>query len=316
MNSQKGKAFLLCAFMLAGTSVISARLVSASVGVLTITTVSMLFALLLLVPLCGRKLIQTMRAMSARNWLTTVLQGLFGIFAFRMFLIYGLLHTSTAEAGILTGATPAVTAILAFAVLREKARFHNLAGIICTVFGILLIQGLLAAKDAFSATHFWGNMLVLAAAASESTFNIISRIAAVKTQSSTPLNPLVQTTLVCIVALILCVIPVLYEHPIQALAAIGPLEWGALAWYGLFVTALAFICWYAGIKRCPAHTAAAFSGMMPLTSLVLSVAVFGEQTHWQQWVGCLLIITGMALIGRRPSHQNPNCVTSPTRQYE
>jgi drug/metabolite transporter (DMT)-like permease len=298
--------------MLAGTSVISARLVSASVGVLTITAVSMLFALLLLVPLCGRKLIQTMRAMSARNWLATALQGLFGIFAFRMFLLYGLLRTSTAEAGILTGATPAVTAILAFAVLREKARFHNLAGIVCTVFGILLIQGLVAAKSAFSATHFWGNMLVLAAAASESAFNIISRIAAVKSKSSAPLNPLVQTTLVCIITLILCLIPALYEQPIQVLAAIGPMEWGALAWYGLFVTALAFICWYAGIKRCLANTAAAFSGMMPLTSLVLSVAVFAEQTHWQQWVGCFLIITGMALIGRKPSRQSLDAVTSAT----
>ncbi|EFU41064.1 hypothetical protein PVOR_15584 [Paenibacillus vortex V453] len=44
-------------------------------------------------------------------------------------------------------------------------------------------------------------------------------------------------------------------------------EWLALVWYVPIVTALAFIWWYAGIKRCQVATAAAFSGMMPFTAI-------------------------------------------------
>ncbi|WP_242975783.1 EamA family transporter [Desulfosporosinus sp. FKB] len=52
------------------------------------------FALVFLVPLCG-------------------------IFLFRMFLLRGLDYTSAGEAGILAGATPAITALLAMMALKE-----------------------------------------------------------------------------------------------------------------------------------------------------------------------------------------------------
>ncbi|GJM77446.1 hypothetical protein HMSSN036_96620 [Paenibacillus macerans] len=46
----------------------------------------------------------------------------------------------------------------------------------------------------------------------------------------------------------------------------------------------------------PAATAAAFSGLMPFTALLLSVLVLGESSYWLQWVGGLLVILGIILI--------------------
>ena len=106
-----------------------------------------------------------------------------------------------------------------------------------------------------------------------------------------------QTTLVVFLALLLCLGPALLEQPGVSLAALGLTGWAALVWYGLFVTALAFICWYAGIKRCDAAVAAAFSGMMPLTALLLSVVLLGERPTWQQWLGGALVMLGMVLAG-------------------
>lgn len=237
--------------------------------------------------------------LNVKDWLLLLLQALFGIFLFRMFLLYGLLHTSAVEAGILTGATPAVTVVLAMVLLKESVNRAKFAGILSTVGGIFLIQGIFAAGGKFSADHIAGNVLVLCAAVSESLFNLFSRTAAVQTMfsRSEPVHPFVQTALVSAAALVLCLIPSLYEDPVSALSVIGWREWLALIWYGPFVTALAFIFWYAGIKRCHASTAAAFSGMMPFTALLLSVAVLGEAAGWQQWAGGGLVILGMVLIG-------------------
>ena len=55
MNRWKGRMFLLLAFTLAGTSVISAKILSDKLGTFTITAVSLVFAILLLLPLCGRE---------------------------------------------------------------------------------------------------------------------------------------------------------------------------------------------------------------------------------------------------------------------
>ncbi len=294
-----GKVYLICAFSLAGTSVISAKFVTGKLGAFTITAVSLFFSLAILAPLCGKQLVRYIKLMSSRNFLFLSLQALCGIFLFRMFLLSGLNYTSAGEAGILTGATPAITAIFAMVVLREPISGRKLSGILCTVGGILIIHGVLTPGNDLSLEHIGGNILVLCAAVSESAFNTLSRISAVKSKAELKesSSPITQSAIVSAIALVLCLISVPFEHPLHRLSGIGLMEWMALLWYGVFVTALAFICWYSGIKRCNVFTAAAFSGMMPFTSMLLSTAVLGESVHCQQWLGGLLVIAGMILIG-------------------
>lgn len=303
MQMVLGALFLTGAFMLAGTSVIAARFVSGDVGTFTIAGVSLFFAIIALLPLCWPRLRETLRQMSLRDWIPLILQALFGIFLFRMFLLLGLMHTSAGEAGILTGVTPAATALMAILWLKEPLYKTRMLGLISTVTGIMMIQGALLTGNRFSIDHFGGNLLVICAALCESLFNILSRINSIKTIKSQVqlFDPIVQTTLVAGIALLFCLGPALAEHPVSSLMLLDTVKWLALVWYGVFVTALAFILWYAGIKRCEASTAAAFTGLMPSTALILSVIVLGEQPGWQQWVGGLMVILGMLLTGlRRP----------------
>lgn len=298
LKEWKGPVCLFLAFSLAGTSVVSARLVSDQLKTFTIAAASLFFALLFLLPVAGKSL-KNLRALSAKRLLLFFLQAIFGIFLFRMFLLNGLRYTTSVEAGVITGATPAITALLALVILKESANGCKLTGLLCTVAGILLIQGLMNGKCGLALTRLEGNFLVLCAAASESVFNILSRLSALQSRpkKEPTVSPLEQTTVVSAIALLLCLIPAYFEEPVQRLSEIGLREWMSLVWYGLFVTALAFVFWYEGIKRCGAFTAAAFSGMMPFTSLLLSVLILGEEAGWQQWVGGLLVMIGMLLIG-------------------
>ena len=305
-TTRSGKFFFIGAFSLAGTSVVAARSVSGKLGVFTIAFFSMLFALLLLLPLSWKRLRVELKTMTLQNAFSVVLQSVFGMFLFRFLLLNGVSRTSSLEAGILTGATPAITALLAWALLREAVGRRSIAGILATVLGVFLVQDIANAGLSLSSEHLIGNLLVLGAAASESVFNILSRNSALKKEASgSPLDPLVQTTLVSVASLLLCAIPAAFEAPIARLAAIGLLEWSSLIWYGVFVTALAYLCWYAGIKRCGAFTAAAFSGLMPLTSMLLSTMLLRETNNLFQWLGGACVIAGMMLIGTK-SEQVPN----------
>ncbi|HHV99863.1 MAG TPA: DMT family transporter [Clostridiaceae bacterium] len=299
MNQLSGKLYLICAFSLAGTSVISAKFVTGKLGTFTITAVSLFFAFVFLVLLCGKQLVRYIQLISFRNFLYLSLQAFCGIFLSRMFLLSGLHYTSAGEAGIFTGATPAITAFLAMVVLKEPLGGKKLAGILCTVGGILIIQGVLVPGNNLSLKHIGGNILVLCAAACESTFSTLSRIFAANAAADNkePPSPAVQTAIVSVIAMILCLIPATFEHPLKKLSGIGISGWMALLWYGVFVTALAFICWYSGIKQCGAFTAAAFSGIMPFTSMLLSTVILGESTDYRQWLGGFLVIIGMILIG-------------------
>ncbi|WP_333594111.1 DMT family transporter [Anaerospora hongkongensis] len=295
-----GMLYLTGAFSLAGTSVIAGSLLSGKLGVFTISAVSLLVAVVGLLPFCAANLRAVLPYLPVRRWLELFLQALFGIFLFRMFLLQGLLGTSAGEAGILTGATPAVTALLAWLLVKEPLGPVRVIGIGCTVSGIAVIQGLWYSGASFAAQHAAGNMLVLCAALSESIFNVLSRLANVRAAKEQErfLEPVAQSALVSAMAMLLCVPFALAEQAGVRLGQLQASDWAALIWYGLFVTALAFFCWYEGIKRCKASVAAAFSGMMPITALLLSVLFLGEQADAERWLGAVLVLAGMVFVGR------------------
>ena len=298
MQQIKGFLFLLGAFTLAGTSVIAARYVTGKLGPYTITCISLLFAILFLFPFAKWKAIQIIFHLQKKDWLYLLFQAICGVFLYRMFLLFGLLHTSSAEAGILIGTTPAITVILSKFLLKEKISPTKMFGILGTIVGILLIQNIFTSTNHFSLAHLIGNLLIICAATCESLFNTCSKITANKSQSKNNfLSPIVQTILVSIIAIVLCLIPASFEHPVSLLIQASQTEWIALIWYGVFVTALAYIFWYTGIRLCALSTAAAFSGMMPFTALILSVLILKEPATFQQCLGCIFLIASMALIG-------------------
>lgn len=297
MQSVAGALFLAAAFSLAGTSIIAGRLVCEILGPFTITAVSLFFALLGLLPFYGHGVVASLGQMTRNDWQRLLLQALLGIFLFRLFLLVGLRHTSAGEAGLLTGAAPAFTALLGRFFLQESLSPARCLGIGCTVAGILTLQGVWSAGVVLAGNHLTGNLLVLCAALSESLFNLLSRSSSKNAAGQTRLgHPAVWTTLVVGAAFLLCFGLAIAESQAAALLSLPPSGWAALAWYGLFVTALAFICWYQGIKRCDVAVAAAFSGLMPLTALILSAVLLNEQVNWNHWLGGLLIVLGMWLL--------------------
>lgn len=295
MENFKGRMYLFMSFALAGTAVIAARFIT-SLGTFTITASSLLLAIVLSIPFYGIETKKSLNSMKKSDWIMISLQAFFGIFLFRAFLLYGLQHTSSAEAGILIGCAPVITCILASFILNEKADRKTIAGILFAVAGIFLLQG----KQflSLSLLNLLGNALVLCAAVSESAFNILSRIhSARKTPGNTDkLDPVVQSLLVSVIAFVFCLIPALFEHPVSSLMLLDARGWLSITWYGLIVTMLSYVLWYAGIKRCSAYTAAAFSSLMPLTSMLLSFLILKENISGIQWLGGSMVVLGILFI--------------------
>ncbi|GAU76693.1 DMT family transporter [Fusibacter sp. 3D3] len=163
MEKFKGGFYLAIGFIFAGTSVIAARFVTAFLGPFTITAVSLLIALVLLLPFYYFQIKVAIKQMSKNDWLMIGLQAFFGIFLFRAFLLFGLQRISSTEAGVLIGTAPILTSILAYTLLKEKATLKTITGILCAVLGIIFLQG--AHFSNFTLGQSIGTILVLGAAA-------------------------------------------------------------------------------------------------------------------------------------------------------
>lgn len=305
MSTFYGKLCLALAFSLAGSSVVAARYVADHLEPYTTTFFSLLFAVAAAAIADGRNMVRARTAMDGRRWRLFFWQALFGIFLFRVFLTHGLNHTSAAEAGIITGSGPAITALLVFFLLREKLHERHVLGIAFTVCGILLLQN--ASPSVTSGdgqnSHLRGNLLILGAAACESLFSIFSRKAyAASGDSEIQVKPVTHAGLVSGFALLLCLVPMLLENPLPALATLPLCGWLALLWYGVMVTIIAFVCMFEGARRCDGYTMSAFTGFLPLSALVLSFAILGNSVGTRQWLGCLCVVASILVISKRGAH--------------
>ena len=231
--------------------------------------------------------------LTARDWAIVFLQALTGVFLFSLFLLYGLTLTTAAASGIITSTTPAVIAALSFLVLRERLRWPEWAGVGCAVAGVLAISAAGDAADASTGPRpALGNALVFGAVVGEALFTILGKAVAGR------VSPLATATLVTTFGAALFLPVALAEARGFDFAAVGPRGWLAVLYYAAVVTVLGFVLWFRGVAQVPAGTAAAFTGLLPISAVGLAYILLGEPVRWTHLVGAAFVLAGIGLIAR------------------
>ncbi len=274
---------LIGAMCLAGSSVVVGKILVSSVPVFLGAFCSLLVAFICMIPLMyGR--ITELRQLTLSHWKYLFLQGLCGIVLFRIFILYGLHSTGAVQAGIITGTTPAVLALLSLLLLGEAITRQTAAGIGFAVAGCIVIN--IFGRGSGAENSLFGCLLVGAAVVCEALFTIFRK------RIADSVSAITNTTVLIFCSLLLLVIPAvfdlhsMYEIPSpEALLAIG--------YYGVFATVLAYLLWTAGVGKVSGATAGAATAAMPASSVVLAVLILGEHIHWYHVTGCLLIVAGI-----------------------
>ena len=292
-----GKLYLSAAFILAGSSIVAAGFASGFLPPAVTTLLSLSIAALTGLLAAGRKICLAVRSLSRQQWLMMALQALFGTFLFRLFLNAGLKYIGSAEAGIITGTTPALTAVCAWLMLKEKISGRALTAIVLSMLGIMLVQGNPFNMNIGSFSLI-GLGLILAAAACEALFTILARMFQV--DENTRVEPMVQAALVCLLASAMCLPPALLENSWGLLAGLPLTVWLSLIWYGSIATVVSFAFMFAGAKRCDGYTLAAFTGLIPISSLVLAVIFLDESISLFQILGCGCVVTATLMMAVGP----------------
>jgi drug/metabolite transporter (DMT)-like permease len=284
MNERTGaQAALAGGFILAGSSVVAGK-VLAGLPVFFASAGGAAIALLALLPLASREA-RPGRGALRRSLPLLAAQAFFGVALFRVLMLAALSRASASEAGVATSAAPAITALLSALLLKERIGRRVAAGIALAAAGIALLES----GGMELAGSLGGCFLALGAAASESIFNVISK------RLDTSIGPRRASAAVMGIAFALLSALSLLSGERVEWAAIG-LERGlALAYQGLFASALAYILFFTGIARVPASTAGVFSGLIPLSSFALSALLLGERPRAAGLAGCALAIGGIVL---------------------
>jgi probable blue pigment (indigoidine) exporter len=220
-------------------------------------------------------------------WWRSLVLGLLNFSGFFVLIYLSALLLPSSVAASVMALAPLAMAGTGWAMLSERPTIWMGAGAGAGILGVLLIVGTGA-----SATNPWGLLSSVSALA-------MSSVGAVLNKKWTSGVPVLASTAWQAVAggLMLLIAALVVEGPPPS---VGPVAWVAFAYISLFATALASVCWFAGLAKLPAGTVGIIGLLNPVTGVGLGTLFAGEQLSWLQVGGIALVLIAI-LIGRRTS---------------
>ncbi len=286
LKNRAATAQLVAAMALAGSSVVVGKGLANSLPVFLTTFATLLVALIVMLPNAWQKRAE-IRALERREWAYLFLQGFCGIVLFRVLLLSGLHTVGAAQAGIITGTSPAVLTLLSWLMLGERPSALSGVGVLCAIGGT---AGIAWADTGGTLTSGmpWGIILVLGAVVSEGLFSIWrKRIAA--TVSAT------ANTVVLVFCALLTVLPLALLDALHRPVAPTTADILAILYYGAVATVVAYILWTGAVGSVSGVTAGITTAAMPASAVLLSALVLHEPLSVQQLSGCLLVVLGIVI---------------------
>jgi drug/metabolite transporter (DMT)-like permease len=285
---------LTLAMVIVGSSVVVGKLLIASFPIFLGAGLRFAIASAILLPILiwNEKGIPPI---TRKDWLFIFLQTLTGVFLFSVFLLFGLKYTTAAESGIITSTTPAVLGLISFLFLKERVTWNKAAGIAFTLFGILAINVVgISANSERGANPLLGNLLVFGAVIAEALFTIFRKAASEK------VTPLTGATFMCILGLMMFLPFAIVEAGAFDFSHATITDWIPVVYYGIVVTVIGFILWFRGISKVPASTAAVFTGIWPISAVLLSYIILKEQFMVSHLISIVCVLIGIGFISWNP----------------
>lgn len=285
-----GYIYLTLAMLLVGSTVIASKTIASGLPVFSATTLRFTVALpcfLLLMRMTGARFPK----LSTSEWFILSMQAAAGSVGYCALLIAGMYFSSAADAGVIIGTLPVVSAAVAIFVLKERPHRYLLLAVALAGAGVLSI---VMHADSTSHHSLTGNFLIFAAVLCESLFILLNK------RLQTSIAPLAQSTIMSALGLALACIPALFEAPWHTSITINAVL--ATMYYALVPTVAGFLLWYAGAARVTGSEAAVFTSLAPVSAVLLAIVVLNETVSTRQYLGiaCVLIaVVGMTLGTRR-----------------
>lgn len=215
-----------------------------------------------------------------------------GVLGNHLLTLFGLRYIGASTAGVIIGASPAITALLSSLLVRDVP-FRKVAGGCALSFaGVALVSGV--GGDAPSGESPWlGGLLVLLGLISWALYSIGGR------EVMERLSPLTVNWTTLLISLLLQ-IPLLWTDRKLLVTGVGVVPvsgWLALLYLIVFATALGQQAWLYGVKGVGPSRAGVFVNLIPVSALLLSAVILGEAIGMREIAGIVLILAGVWLVG-------------------
>lgn len=205
--------------------------------------------------------------------------------------ITGLQYTSASNTGWIIGVTPVFMLILGLIFFKEKITAVQLAGIIISFFGLVL----LVSKGDLSSINLItnkGDLLVLLSAVTWAIYSIVGKKI---TLNYSPLMTIIYLFL--IMSVYIAPFTINGEN-ISAVIHLSFHGWLAIIFLGIFCSAVAYVLWAQAMNEMPATRVGAFLYVQPFITFFAAWILLNEHVTFLTMVSGIIIVGGVVLVNR------------------
>jgi drug/metabolite transporter (DMT)-like permease len=245
-------------------------------------------AAVILLPFVARELIEHRRAI-LRAWKLYSVLGLINIAVFNTLCYAGLRYTTATNAALLNSTVPVFILLISWLALREPLSLRQLAGVLLSLLGVVVIIGHGELGMLVSLRFNAGDVLLLIAMVIWAIYTLLLRWS--------PLHLSVGASLGAMVLYGLPPLAAMYAVELASGARFTLTAPGAatLAYYGVFPSVLAYLFYNRGVVEIGANRTGVFVHLVPVFGFLLSALFLHEPPRLYHLVGVACVFCGIWL---------------------
>ena len=237
-------------------------------------------------------------SISLRQFLSLVLLGLFGVFAYNLLFFEGLQTVEAGRASLIIAANPVLIALASSALFGERLGPVRLSGVGLSVLGAMLVIGRGDLPGLLDEGLGTGELMLLGCVLSWVAYTLIGRhvLHGMSALTAVSYSSLFGTMMLAVLLLI--------EGGIAAPALRNHELWLNIAYLSVFGTVLAFVWFYKGVHAIGAARAGQFINLVPVSGVCFGAWLLDEPVTWSLLLGGVLVLLGLWLTnGVRTEHE-------------
>ncbi len=224
-------------------------------------------------------------------WKKVIWMGLTGITFFYLFFNLSLYYTTAAAGALIQGFIPVAIILLSILFLKERLRQIQIAGILLSVSGVIMIGFVGSFTGARNA--ILGNTLMIFAVLCWGFYTIISK----SLQQYDAVQLTAMSTSIGTIGLIPAAAFQLWQHP--QWSAISVNGWLSILYLGIFSSAVCYILYNKVLKVLSGVQVGNFMNFDPVVGALIAIIFLGEKVTVWQIAGGVLVLAGVILTSRR-----------------
>ncbi|RYM02906.1 DMT family transporter [Sporolactobacillus sp. THM7-7] len=276
-------SFLTLANLFWAGNYIFGKYVVAEMTPVQMTFIRWLIAVLLLFPLSGYLEKPNWKNVW-KEWKILLTLSVLGILGYNILLYEALRFTTPLNAALVNSINPALIALLAIWLLKEKLSPLNGFGMFVSLIGVLLVLTRGHLLHIFQIHYNTGDLLMLAAITVWSFYTLIGR----KMKRVPPIAATAVSATLGLIVLFPFFLLSGFSFQLNPSAVIG------IFYIALFPSVCSFVFWNSAIREIGASRAGIFLNLLTVFTALLSL-LLGEAVTTPQIIGGLLVIAGVYL---------------------